>query len=87
MRVEPVLIMNSAGLWLFDSVWQEWMNAILSTCRAMCGKRSLTHVPLCPCCAQSNGDFISGPTASVKKPVLLSKPSSFFPSLFASSGL
>ena len=31
MRVDPVLIMNSAGLWLLDSVWQEWMKAILST--------------------------------------------------------
>ena len=27
MRVEPVLIMKSAGLWLFDSVWQEWRKA------------------------------------------------------------
>ena len=38
MRVMPVLILNRAGEWLFDSVQQEWMNAILSTCLAMFGK-------------------------------------------------
>ena len=41
----PVLILNRAGEWLFDSVQHEWMNAILSTCLAMCGKISETHVP------------------------------------------
>ncbi len=87
MRVEPVLIMNSAGLWLLDSVWHEWMKAILSTCRAMCGNRSLTHVPLRPCWAHSNGDFIRGPTESAKKPVWRSNPANSLPWLRMSSGL
>ena len=37
--------MNSAGLWLFDSVQSEWMKAILSTCCDRCGKRLDTHLP------------------------------------------
>ena len=74
MRAMPVLILNSAGEWLFESVQHEWRKAILSTCRAMCGNSSDTHAPHWPCCANLNGDFISGPTWSVKKPVFLSKP-------------
>ena len=50
------------------------MNAISSTCSAMLGKISETQAPDWPCCANLNGDFISGPTWSVKKPVFLSKP-------------
>ena len=38
MRVMPVLILNSAGEWLFESVQHEWRNAILSTCLAMLRK-------------------------------------------------
>ena len=37
MRVTPVLAMNSAGLWLLDCVWNDLMNAILSTCCDRCG--------------------------------------------------
>ena len=66
--------MKSAGLWLLDSVWQECRKAILSTCRDRCGNRSLAQVPLWPCWAQAKGDFIKGPTESVKNPVFLSKP-------------
>ena len=87
MRVTPVFIMKSAGEWLFESVKHEWMNAILSACWHRFGNRLLPHVPLCPCCAQSNGDFISGPTASWKNPVFGSKPGSGWPSRFCSSGL
>jgi hypothetical protein len=46
MRAMPVLILKRAGEWLFESVQHECRNAILSTCRAMCGKRSETHAPL-----------------------------------------
>ena len=87
MRVTPVFIMNSAGLWLFEFVWHEWMNASLSTCPERCGKRSEVQVPLSPLCCHANGDFISGPTEPGKKPVLLSKPASSVPSRLASSGL
>ena len=44
-------------------------------------------MPLWPWRAQSNGDFINGPTDPVKNPVFLSKPGSSFPSLLVSSGL
>ena len=87
MRVVPVFIINSAGEWLFDSVCSEWMNAIRSTCCARFGNNELTHEPLRPCCAQSNGDFISGPTAPGKKPVFGSKSGSGWPSRFCNSGL
>src|SRR5579859_7563413 len=87
IRVEPVLILNSAGEWLFESVWHERRKAILSTCLAISGKISETQAPHWPCCSNLNGDFITGPTCSVKKPVSLSKPSSSFPSRFSSSGL
>ena len=59
MRGNPVLIMNSAGEWLFDSVKTEWMNAILSTCRPRCGKISETILPHSPRGVNRNGDFIS----------------------------
>ena len=62
MRAIPELILSSAGAWLFESVQQLWMNAILSTWVARCGKISETQVPLCPCWAKAKGDFISGPT-------------------------
>ena len=87
MRVVPVFIMKSAGEWLFDPVQQLWMKHILSTCIAVFGNRSLHHVPLAPCCLNSNGDFIKPPTEPGKKPVFGSKPSSVCPSRFASSGL
>src|SRR5207248_9389477 len=69
MRVWPVLILNRAGEWLLESVQHEWRKAILSTCRAMFGNSSDTQAPLWPCCSNLNGDFMSGPTWSVKKPV------------------
>ena len=77
MRVTPVLMAKSAGLWLLDWVCSEWMNAILSTCFARFGKISETQEPLWPCWVKANGDFISGPTSLAKKPVNLSMPSSF----------
>src|SRR3954468_555437 len=49
MRVMPVLILSRAEEWWFESVQHEWRNAILSTCRAMCGKMSETYLPDCPC--------------------------------------
>ena len=58
-----------------------------STCRAMFGKISETQVPDWPCLANLKGDFISGPTWSVKNPVSLSNPSSSWPCRFSSSGL
>ena len=87
IRDMPVLIMNRAGEWLFDVDQHEWMKAILSTCWAMFGKISEPHLPHWPCCEKRNGDFITGPTWSVKNPVFLSKPLSSWPSRLASSGL
>src|SRR5262245_39957480 len=87
MRDMPVLIWNSAGEWLFVSVQHEWTNAMSSTCLARLGKISGTHVPDWPCCFHANGDFISGPTWSMKKPVFLSQPFSSSPSCLTSSGL
>ena len=54
---------------------------------AMFGNNSLTQVPLRPCCRHSKGDFINAPTWSGKNPVLLSKPSSVFPSRLIKPGL
>src|SRR5258707_258179 len=61
MRVIPVLILNSAGEWLFESVQHEYTKPILSTCLAILGNNSDTQAPLWPCWANLNGDFISGP--------------------------
>ena len=58
-----------------------------STCFASPGKISDAHVPDSPCWANLNGDFINGPTWSVKNPVSLSNPFNSWPSRFASSGL
>src|SRR5580692_4253568 len=58
----PVLIMNSAGEWLFDVVQHEWMKAILSTWRATFGKISEPHLPQSPYCRKRKGDLITGPT-------------------------
>src|SRR5262245_36640508 len=63
------------------------MKAISSTCCAIPGKTSLTHAPDSPYCANLNGDFITGPTCSLKKPVFLSKPTNSCPSRFSSSDL
>src|SRR5579884_673267 len=87
MRLWPVLIWNRAGEWLLVSVKQECRKARSSTWRARLGKISGTHVPDRPCCFQAKGDFISGPTWSAKKPVVLSKSLSSWPSRLASSGL
>src|ERR1700693_547052 len=87
IRDMPVLIMNRAGEWLLELVQHEWMKAILSTCCATCGKISEPHLPQSPYCRKRNGDFITGPTWSVKKPVFLSKPGNACPSRRASSGL
>jgi hypothetical protein len=87
MRGRPVLIWNRAGAWLFVSVQHEWTKAILSTWRARLGKISGTQVPDLPCWAHLKGDFMSGPTSAGKKPVLLSKPSSVWPSRFIRPGL
>src|SRR2546421_2103741 len=76
IRLIPVLISNRAGEWLFVSVWHAWRKAIWSTWRDRFGKISETHAPDSPCRRNSNGDFINGPTCSVKKPVFLSKPGS-----------
>ena len=62
--------MNSAGEWLFDSVKTECRNAILSTCRPRFGKISETILPEPPRGVNRNGDFISAPTWSLKKPVV-----------------
>src|SRR5262245_7052523 len=53
----------------------------------MPGKTSLTHAPDSPYWANLNGDFITGPTCSLKKPVFLSNPTNSCPSRFSSSGL
>src|SRR5436853_6900284 len=55
IRVMPVLILNSAGEWLLESVQHEWMNAIRSTCFAMFGKMSAAQAPLWPWRANLNG--------------------------------
>ena len=62
MRAMPVLIMNRAGEWLFDSVKTECRNAILSTCRPRLGKISETILPHPPRGVNRNGDFMSEPT-------------------------
>ena len=36
------------------------MTVMSSTIFAVCGSSSLTHVPLCPCCANVNVDFATG---------------------------
>ena len=87
MRVSPLFIMKSAGLWLFDSVQPEWMKAILSTWRPRFGKISDTILPHCPWGVNLKGDFISPPTSFAKKPVNLLKPGSSWPLRFSSSGL
>src|SRR5262249_41190574 len=87
IRGSPVFIMKRAGLWLFDSLHSEWTNAIGSTCLDRLGKSDDPHLPHCPYCFHSNGDFISGPTSLMKKPEFLSNPGSGLPSCFASSGL
>ena len=81
MRVVPVLAMNSAGLWLFDCVWKDLMNAILSTCLATCVYLSQTHCPLSPYCWNENGDFINGPGLPKNALMLV-----FWPSRFVNSG-
>ena len=91
MRAKPVLIMKSAGEWLFDSVWTECRNAILSTCRPKCGKISETILPHSPRGLNLKGDFIKPPTASLKKPVVFLNSGSNslidLPSHLASAGL
>src|SRR4051794_34619240 len=62
IRGRPVFIMNSAGEWLFDSVYAEWMNAILSTCSPRWGNSSETLLPHSPRGANRNGDFMRPPT-------------------------
>ena len=86
MRICPLLIVNSAGEWLFESEWPEWMNAIRSTCSPKCGKISETILPLSPRGENANGDCINAPTSFEKKPVNLSKPSSSLPWYLASAG-
>ena len=46
----PELTAIVAGSWLMASVWSDFTSAMRSTMRAVCGKSSLTHMPLCPCC-------------------------------------
>ena len=67
MRVTPVLIMNRAGLWLFDfGVARVDEGHLVDVLREV--RENLeTHVPHWPCCVNLNGDFMSGPTCVVEK--------------------
>jgi len=45
----PEFIISIAEPWIGLSAYMLLMNARSSTQVARCGKRSLTHAPLCPC--------------------------------------
>ena len=45
----PVITNVQAGSWLMALVWTVRTTAMSSTCLAVCGSSSLTHVPLWPC--------------------------------------
>jgi hypothetical protein len=85
------LIAKRAGEWLFDSVYPEWMKAILSTCSPRFGKIDETILPHLPLGVKAKGDFIKFPTAFRKKPVVSEKDESNslidLPSAFSSPGL
>ena len=50
----PVITNVQAGSWLIALVWTVFTSAMSSTCFAVCGSSSLTHMPHWPCCANFN---------------------------------
>ena len=57
---EPVCTKVIAGSWLIASVCIERMMQMSSTIPAVCGKSSLSHAPLWPCCANLKIDGATG---------------------------
>src|SRR5437660_657892 len=58
-RIEPVFIWHTDPTWFNPSAQQERNSVISSTCCAMVGYQSDTHMPLSPYCFQVRDDGIS----------------------------
>ena len=89
---DPVFIKSFAGAWLNKSVLQVRTMVISSAIEPMCGKHSLAHIPLWPCCLNflmvpcSFWGFLNELFMKANRFPLMNDSGIFWPSLFTSSG-